>query len=261
MFLLFAKIKIMQNLDEYINNKEILIVAHRGSSGTAPENSLSAYKEAIEAGANMIEVDIQITKDNQIVAYHDYYPAGMSKKISELEFDEIKDIDIGSGFDEKFINERIPLLTQVLELAKDRCYIMLEIKTITGEKFTQSCNVLLDLIKQYNYEKNTIFGSFNYAALSLIKQMNPNLYTAAIKIPGDKSTPAEIKKVTGCVAFICSVEEFNEEISKNAIENNIITGVYSVETKYQLEQVLSLGCRAIATNYPKKIKKLLEELN
>ncbi len=260
MFCIVADFRKMINLKESVNNGNILVVAHRGSSGTAPENTLAAYKEAIDAGAKMIEIDVQITKDNHIVAYHDYYPAGLDKKISELDYDDIKDIDIGSGFDEKFADEKIPLLEEVIKLAKDKCYLMLEIKTITGEKFSQSCNLLLDLIYQYNYEKNTIFGSFNYAALALIKKINPELYTAAIKIPGDKSLPSEIQKVTGCVSFICSVEEFNNEISENAKANDIITGVYSVETKYQLEKVLDLGCKAIATNYPRKIMKLLEEI-
>ncbi len=250
----------MLSLKAYSNSDNVMVVAHRGSSGTAPENTLAAYKEAIDAGASMIEVDVQITKDNQIIAYHDYYPAGLDKKVSELYFDEIKDIDIGSGFDERFKNEKIPLLSEVLELIKDKCYLMIEIKTITGAKFAESCNLLIDLIDKFNYGPFTIFGSFNYLALAQLKSIKSQIHTAAIKIPGDKSLPSDVKKITDCAAYICSIEEFNSEISNDAINNDIFTGVYSVDTKFQLETALDLGCKAIATNFPNKIIRLLNEI-
>jgi glycerophosphoryl diester phosphodiesterase len=247
----------MKSLEQFVKENDYFVVAHRGSSGTAPENTLAAFRAAMSAGADMIEVDIQITRDNEIIAHHDFYPEGLDQKVSELDFNDIKKIDIGSGFDTRFAGEKVPTLEQILDLIYSKCYLMIEIKTLTGEKFMENAEKLIRIIKKYGYEDKTLFGSFNYKALKHLKEIDPKLRTAAIKIPGEETLPSELKQVCGCEVFICSVEEMNPEIAADAEKNCIYTGVYSVDTRAHVETARQYKVTAFATDYPEKIINLL----
>ncbi len=249
----------MISLETFVKNKDILVVAHRGSSGAIPENSLSAYRQAIEDGSDMIEMDVQITLDNQIVAYHDFVPYGFEEDLSNLNYEVISNIDIGNGYDSKYKGEKIPLLEDAIKLIENKNYLMLEIKTIAGNNFTKNAEFLLDLIHKYNYLDKTLVGSFNHSALSILKKIQPNLRTAAIKIPGDVRLPSEIKTSIGCDAFICDIDELNHSVEEDSLNSGLFIGVYSIDTKSQFEEALKYNVTALATNYPSKVRQWLEE--
>jgi len=250
----------MHSLKDFVTNNKYLLVAHRGSSGVAPENTLIAYQKAIEEGSDMIEMDVQVTSDNQLVTYHDYIPYGFNKGINNLTYEELQKIDVGIGYDTKYKNTQIPLLEHALELIQNKNYLMIEIKTIAINNFKNNSKILIDLIKKYNYIDKTLIGSFNLQALSNIKKDYPEIHTAAIKIPGDNRLPSEIKKIVKCDAYICSYEELSETIVKDAIENDLFIGVYSIDTKSQLIEVLNYNIKAIATNFPKKVREWFDEI-
>lgn len=250
----------MQSLKEFVLDKKHFIVAHRGSSGNAPDNTLASYQLAIDEGADMIEMDVQITQDRVFVAYHDFIPLGMDKDFSDLTFDEISRIDVGSGFDSKFRGETIPKLEDALQLINNKCYLILEIKTLAGSNFKENANSLVELIDKYNYIDKTIFGSFNYSALSQLKKLNPEINTAAIKIPLDNRLPSELNKLIQCDSYICSVEELNDNIYQDAIESNVILGVYSIDTKNQFTDAMRYQIQALGTNFPSKVRAWLNEI-
>ena len=90
-----------------------------------------------------------------------------------------------------------------------------------------------------------------------LKQRNKNIHTAAIMIPGKKVLPSEFKESTGCESVICSLDQLDEEIAKDAKKSGIYIGAYSTDNKSQLEKVLNFGIKAIVTNDPEKINNLL----
>lgn len=94
------------------------IVAHRGSSRFAPENTLAAVRKAVEQRADRVEVDVQLTKDGHVVLFHDstlQRIANRPERIKELDLAEIQEIDAGSWFDAKYNNEKIPTLSETLD--------------------------------------------------------------------------------------------------------------------------------------------------
>lgn len=251
----------MQSLKEFVLHKKHFIVAHRGSSGNAPDNTLAAYKLAIEEGADMIELDVQITQDGVFVAYHDFVPLGLDKDFASLNYEDISKLDVGVGFDIKYKGETIPMLEDALALIQNKCYIILEIKTLAGSNFKENADKLVELFEKYNYLDKTIFGSFNYSALSQLKKLNPEIHTAAIKIPLDTRLPSELKNLIGCESYICSVEELNDVMYEDAINSGIIMGVYSVDTKSQFNDAMKYNIRALGTNFPAKVKEWLNEID
>lgn len=251
----------MQPLKDFVLNKKHFVVAHRGASGIAPENTLAAYQLAIDEGADMIEMDVQITQDRVFVAYHDFVPFGMKKDFADLDYSDIENIDVGSGFDVKYKGETIPKLEDALNLIQNKSYLTLEIKTLAGNNFKENAENLLDLIEKYNYLDKTIFASFNYSALSQLKKINSRIHTGAIKIPLDNRLPSELKNTIGCESYICSVEELNDVMYNDAKDAKVILGVYSIDTKSQFMDALNYNIKALGTNFPSKVRSWLNEVH
>src|SRR5260221_182635 len=127
--------------------KEALIVAHRGASGYEPENTLAAFERAIAMGAPMIELDVHLSKSDEVVVIHDYHTSDM-QEVSKLTTQELKQYDVGKG-------ERIPLLSEVLDLVHEKAILNIELKAHGTAK------PVAELLKKWNPEKFVV-SSFNH---------------------------------------------------------------------------------------------------
>src|SRR6266850_7844739 len=111
--------------------KPPLIIAHRGASGDAPENTMAAFRLAMDSGADMIELDLHLSKDSALVVCHDSKlnrTARIKKTIKQLTLKELKKLDVGSWFHPRFSGETIPTLEEVLKLTVNRIALNIEIK-------------------------------------------------------------------------------------------------------------------------------------
>lgn len=107
------------------------IIAHRGASVAAPENTLAAVQQAIDEGAHWVEIDVQETADGEVVVFHDRdfkKLAGVGQALHETTLEELQHIDIGSWLDPRFSDQRVPTLDTVLALARDRIGVLIELK-------------------------------------------------------------------------------------------------------------------------------------
>ncbi len=249
----------MLTLLEFEKTKKLMIAAHRGSSESSTENTLAAFSEAIEAGIHIIELDIHFTLDNQIIVFHDNFAPNTDTLISELNYDEIKKIELKSNQNFDKNSRYIPLLEDVLKLVKNKCYLMIEIKVSNDLKFYENINNLINLIIENNYEQNTILGSFNFSFLKKIKELNPKIYTAAIKNPQDSRLPSQLCKEYFTDAFICSIDEINKDLEFDTLQNKIFFGVYGIDDAQSLDKIMKFDVRAIATDYPERIISLLKK--
>lgn len=252
----------MQSLRKYYILNKIIIAAHRGASGEAPENTLIAYKKAIEVGIPAIEVDVHLTKDDFVVAFHDDNLARITKSnqlISESTYNDLLTVEIGTWFDPKFKNEQIPTLNQVLEVIHNKAYLILEMKPFAErpEQFVQN---VINILDKYDYLDKTLLVSFDYNLLKLINITNSKLNIAAIKIPDSNLLPNDLKLLTNCDAVICSINELDDKISNNAKSNKIPIGVYDVDNAELFNKAMSFNVQGIGTNYPELIMKLSREL-
>lgn len=253
----------MKPLREFVASNNRFVVAHRGSSGTAPENTLAAFREAVNAGARMIETDIQFTRDGHIITFHDRVLNRTTEGagyIKDLDLDEVKQYDAGTWFSPEFAGEQIPSLREVLDLVNGKAYLNLEIKDIRNGDVEPRIRKLLEVIDRYGYMDKILFSSFYHDFLKIIKQIEPMIPTAAIKIPGDSRLPSELNASLGCEAFVCSIAEINREIAEDAEKRNMFVGVYSVDTQEQLNTILQYDVKALVTNNPAWIVKELESL-
>lgn len=249
----------MKPLKDFLKEVDFLIVAHRGSSGTAPENTLASIEQAINSDAHFIELDLQITCDGVPIIFHDKWISRVtngSGRTSNLTFEEIRQFDCGFWFSSEFEGEKIPSLEEVLSFIKNKIYLNIEIKDL-GTNPHRSLEKIITIIHNFNYKETVVISSFYYNYLKLVRKIDVDIPTAAIRIPKDTTPPSVIAKNLQCQGFICSISEINKEIIIDAKANNLFVGVYSVDSEDELNKVVKLGCNAIVTNLPKKIRELL----
>lgn len=251
----------MRTLQDFVVAQEIMVVAHRGSSGTAPENTFAAIKEALQAGAHMVEIDVQFTADDEAIVFHDAVLGRTTDgtgKIRRLHSSEICNLDAGSWFDPRFEGERIPLLTEALSLLRGRAYVNIEIKPPQpDEDYTLRIRRIASIIEHMQMQPYTLFSSFHYASLAYLKSLSSHFHTAAIHIPGDSRLPSEAAAETGCEAYVCALRDFTHKRSRDAQEHNIYVGVYTINSSGDAEQALDRKAKAIVTNFPARIMSAL----
>lgn len=157
------------------------ITAHRGSSGSAPENTIASLKAAAEEMADWAEIDVQETKDGAVVVFHDdnlRRIAGINRKISDMTLEEVRQVDAGSWFDETYRGEGIPTLEEAMEYAKGRLNLNIEIK-YSGTEGSLPQKVCR-LVEAYEMEEQCIITCTNTGYLKRVKEENPDIRTGYI---------------------------------------------------------------------------------
>lgn len=160
---------------------ETKITAHRGASMEAPENTLAAFSKAIENMADYIELDVQLTADGEVVVMHDasaFRTTGVDRKISSMTLEEVKKLDAGSYFGEKFAGEQVPTLQEVMKLVQGRAMLNIEIKsTSAGMSLIEK---VIEIIGKYNGMDKCVITSFDYDVLKYAKQYDARIQTGYI---------------------------------------------------------------------------------
>lgn len=241
----------------------VVICAHRGASGCAPENTLAAIAAAIDCGATMIEIDIQITRDNRIVVFHDEDLSRTTNgtgDIREKSYDDIRMLDAGSWFDARFSNEHIPLLDEALALIKGRAYLNIELKPMdASERTSLILDEVLRAIDAHQMIDATVFSSFDHCILFHLKRIRPDVRTLALNVPGDVRRPHEVVAACKADAYGCSIEECTPATMQDCVQHMIPVGVYTVNTREELLAVIALGVRGVVTNHPERLQQVLIE--
>jgi glycerophosphoryl diester phosphodiesterase len=165
-----------------------IIIAHRGAMGYAPENTISAFKIAIELGENALELDLRQTKDSIPVVLHD---ATVNKTtngkgdIRIFNFNDLQKLDAGSWFDKKFSDETIPSLQEVIDVLNDSTILIIELKE-SNETYPGIEERVVTLVKENRIESRTILKSFDPNVLRRLRETEPNIplcYVYALRIP------------------------------------------------------------------------------
>jgi glycerophosphoryl diester phosphodiesterase len=156
-----------------------LIVAHRGFSANYPENTLAAFRAAIDSGAHMIELDVNLSKDRQLVVIHDETvdrTTNGSGPVSALTCQQLCRLDAGSWFDPQFKMETVPTLAQVLEAVNGQLMVNIEIKPEAFEAHAPVDAVerqVLAAVRKRQMTEDVIISSFEWRLLERLRQLDP----------------------------------------------------------------------------------------
>jgi glycerophosphoryl diester phosphodiesterase len=241
----------------------IIRIAHRGASGQghAPENTLAAFREAIEIGVDGVECDVHCTKDGAVVVVHDdtlNRTTDMKGVVEEMTLDEVKKADAGSWFDPRFAGERIPTLKEVLELTKGKVITVIEVKPegITGK--------VVGEIEKAAAADDVVLQSFHSSAVSSARELSPRVPRALLV--GGKTA---IRRLLGVLELIQKAAEtgagvlnlssriITPKIVEESHRRGISVWAWTVDDEAGMKRLTAMGVDGITSNYPRKLRSAL----
>ena len=246
---------------------DFTVIAHRGASAYFPENTIPSFEGAISMGADMVEIDVQLTSDKEVVVFHDEKISRCTNgrgKIADHTLAQLKKLDVGSWYDKKFQNTKISTLAEVLDICKNKIAVNIEIKTEAVSKmfFGGIEEKSLKIVEKSGMNEHVVFSSFDPRAIMHLKQID-NTVTAAVlfdkKHYGSKLPSAIIESV-GADAFNCSSSEFKKKWLDNVRLNNIPVNIYTVNDTKNMRRFLKMGVSGIFTNKPDILKRVMADI-
>ena len=233
-----------------LSAQNVLVTAHRGASGYAPENTISAIEKALEIGVDRMEVDVQQTSDGAVVCLHDKTldrTTSGSGKVGEKTLEDLQDIKANAGFEAEFPSEAIPTLEQVFELMDGTTQFVIEIKA--GNKTYPGIeDNVVGLIRKYKAEKWAVVHSFNDKVLECINANHPDirLQKLFVSFSGGlmldfKLHSAKLSNYDYCEGFGVSKGGINAKLVRKIHELGKKVHVWTVNGPKDIEAVLELG--------------------
>lgn len=263
-------------IDKSLKGKEFDVIAHKGASGEAPENTLAAIQIALDLGVDMIELDVRNTSDGEIIVFHDETldrTTDGTGLVHEHTLEEIKKLDAGSWFGKaKYVGEKVPTLKEALDLINGQCKVLIEIKHMDHPHYHSFAEKLIDVIRQ---EKNgydwIILQSYDFEYLEAAHEYDPHVQTKKIMI-GEDSAPLlafymETKMHLGRAKEDDRMKALNPEyhtLSTRRVFQMHAKGfqvyTYSVNNREDMIKVLHMGVDGIITDFPSILMQVKREI-
>jgi glycerophosphoryl diester phosphodiesterase len=241
-------------------------IAHRGASGEglAPENTLAAFELAIELGVDLIELDVQQTGDGRLVVIHDPTldrTTDLSGAVSEKTLAEIRRGDAGSWCSPRFRGERVPLLEEVLELARRRVLSLVEIKA------RHIAERVVQVVEELGMEDQVVIQSFAPQTVRRVKLLAPAL-PAALLVSALPTTPARIRVrrlarevlEAGANALGIWHAALTPALLEEMRQRSIGVWAWTVDDEIVMRDLALVGVQGLITNYPDRLNQVLGEL-
>ncbi|OCT12225.1 glycerophosphodiester phosphodiesterase [Paenibacillus pectinilyticus] len=243
-----------------MNRQKPIVIGHRGSAGEAPENTLASFALAVEQGADGIELDVQLTKDGEIVVCHDLTldrTTNGSGYIGEKLWEDLKHLDAGSWFSEAFTGERIPLLRQVFDLLPRGFLINVEVKHAYEGKMEKA---LLALLREIDRWEDIVISSFDHKVIHRIKQAQPNAKVGVL-YAANLIDHAAYARQLGVDVF--SLHPYHQCIEQEDVRAAASAGLavypYTVNHTADYKRMIAADVTGIITDYPARLREFLAQ--
>ncbi|MDZ7683157.1 MAG: glycerophosphodiester phosphodiesterase family protein [Fodinibius sp.] len=241
------------------------IIAHRGASAYYPENTMAAFRGAEAMDAEMIELDVLLSKDGVPVVFHDAHLEDHTNGtglVRDHTLEELKTLNNGSWFDDQYSGQQIPTLEEVLKFASEKIALNIEIKTeaVTDQLEDGVAQKSLALVQKYDMEEHVLFSSFDYRAVAHLKELAPTIPVAVLynnRWPNHR-LPHELVREYSADAFNCSYRQLTKRRLANLRTHNIPSFVYTVDRKSRMRKLIAAGVNGIFTNKPDLLREVVQ---
>jgi len=237
--------------------KSIWTIAHRGASGHAPENTMAAFRRAVELGAHFIETDLQITRDARVIAIHDFTldrTTNGKGQVHLLTLQEIRALDAGSWFSSRdgaaFSGERVPTLGEILDFAKEHDLIFyLEIKS--GPAWGVE-HAVVAALRDQNASARVVILSFDPAALDSIHRLDSTLMTGFLcEHPSGDLVERTVR--AGARQLVARGDLITPDVVEKAHHAGLQVVAWTINEQDQMRRLISGGVDGIITDYPDRL--------
>ena len=230
------------------------IIAHRGFSGVYPENTMLAFRKAIEIGADGIELDVHLSKDGQVMIIHDEAlkrTTGLDGVISDYTRAELEKISAGKTKNDEFGFTPIPSLEEYLAFMaehKDK-FTNIELKT-APVYYPEIEEKTLELVRKFDLEKNIIYSSFNWLSIERMQRLGTISETGLLFSGMKLYNQAHIIKSLGINYFHPDFNDLTDEIVNSYLDNKVGLNVWTVNEIEDMKVCLSWNIDGLITNFP-----------
>lgn len=231
------------------------VMAHRGYSGAYPENTMLAFRKAVEAGCDGIELDVHETRDGVLVVIHDEYLDRTTDghgRILDYSFEELRRFNAAKLWEGRYAPEQIPSFEEYCQWAATQdIFTNIEIKT-DHVYYPDIERKTWDMLVKYGLEKKVMFSSFNHVSLKCLQEIVPaDVKLGALVLEDGLSVfPGEYCQAAGFQAFHPDIHMLNDANVKSCKDKGIELNVWTVNDMAGLEKLYAWGCDGIITNYP-----------
>ena len=242
-----------------MENRKIFNIAHRGASDYYPENTLLSFEKAIEMGADMVELDIRLTRDKEAVVFHDKdvkYSRNEKKKISLLDLKEIESIKLNG-------DQNIPIFRKVVKKLKGKCKIYIDLKD------EDALDRIISILREENFVSDAILGCRKPVTIKRAKSIEPKLLTSLLislkdrKNIFDLGARAECNYLHPCWEDYCGEPSslLDESFFKHARKGRFGIITWHEERADELRKLTKLPINGICTNVPNILSEIMKDKN
>ncbi|TMJ00747.1 MAG: glycerophosphodiester phosphodiesterase [Bacillati bacterium ANGP1] len=240
-------------MNKWLESDRCLVIAHRGASAAAPENTLAAFRLAADLGADAVELDVRRTVDGQLVVIHD---ASVDRttdgtgRVAALTLDQLRRFDAGRKFGPPFRGERIPLLSKVFEALGGRLLVDVEVKAAGVEA------ALLDLIKKMQMVDSVLISSFDAQVVAHVRDLAPEMPAGLLQSAADPYAAVSVR----ATAYLPEVTALTADVVASCRSHGLRVITWTVRTEEEARQALRVGVDGIIADDPTLIRKMLARL-
>ena len=234
---------------------DVEIIAHRGASADAPENTLAAMRQAIDYATDWVEIDVQETRDDQVVVFHDsdfMKLANVDLKIWDATMADLESIDIGSHKDPAFHAERVPTLAELLTVCKGKTKVVIELKYYGHDKDLEQR--VLNIVNGHDMSSDVMYMSLNIKAVNKIKQLDPNCRAGLLlSVLGGKIQDTKADFLAVNAMFV------NRSFIQRAHASGKEVYVWTINDAVTMSRMIGIGVDGLITDKPDLARRVLAE--
>ena len=234
-----------------------LNLAHQGASSLAPENTMAAFRKAVDLGADGLELDVHLSRDGRLVVIHDEQLNRTTNGrglVKDHTLAELRELDAGSWFSPEFAGERLPALEEVLAEFPG-LHINIDVKSgvILYPGIEEA---ILETVRRHKMEEDILISSFNHYSLAECKRINPDVRTGILYMAG-LYEPWDYAKKLGCYSIHPMFYGVQPEIIMGCKQNNLAIYAWTVDDPKVMTALVKGGVTAIITNRCQDLKDIL----
>jgi glycerophosphoryl diester phosphodiesterase len=241
-----------------------LVIAHRGASLIAPENTLIAFRMAAELGADAVELDAKLTTDGHVVVHHDKTlnrTTDGTGPLSVRTLEELQRLDAGSHLDTKYAGERIPTLKQVFQDIGGRLLINVEL-TNYAHPFDNLPEVVVQMVDEFDLMRQVLISSFNPIALIRTKRLAPEIALGLLVMAREPGWfIAFFRSTIPHQAYHPSFPMVHEQLIRREHTLGHRVNVWTVNDEDQIQDMLKMGVDGVITDAPDLAREVVQDFN
>ena len=238
-----------------MQNNDFMVIAHRGASSYAPENTISAFDRALALGVGHVELDVHLSRDGQVVVIHDDLldrTTNGSGPVAFHTWEQLHSLDAGAWFGPEFAGEGIPTLSQVLERYQQQFHFHIEIKGQTDNLSQKT----IDLVRRYGLEDRVTITSFRVEPLRETREYAPELGTGWLVTEATEAVVSRAREL-GLSSLCPRADTLTPELVERLHRQGFLVRAWGVADEELMRRAVDAGADGMTVNFPDKLLEYL----